>query len=141
MTVLGAGATGTGTTTAGCTLPAESSPLSVCNMPPVMTVEPLMPVSDAEQLLRTSVAVKTSPCKFVRFWTRAELITDPVAPGVPWVLTSICPEVKNRAGPAPACPVAAVAVIGVAEPPGGSETVGVGPLILGGPPKRPTLEK
>jgi hypothetical protein len=33
------------------------------------------------------------------FWTLLELVTDPPGPVVPWVLTSIGPELKMIAGP------------------------------------------
>jgi hypothetical protein len=57
------------------------------------------------------------------------------------VLTVNWPEVKNVAGPYVALPVGAVAVIPLAEPDAGSVTVGVGPRVLGGPPKRLMLLK
>ena len=68
-----------------------------------------------------------------------ELVADPLGPVVPRVLTVIGPEVKTIAGPYRASPVAAVAVIGTAEPPAGSVTVGAGPRGIGAPPKRLTL--
>ena len=71
----------------------------------------------------------------------AELVTEPSAPVVPSVLTSIGPDVKIVAGPYFASPVAALSVTGVAEPPAGSVTVGVGPREAAGPPNRLMLVK
>ena len=45
------------------------------------------------------------------------------------------------AGPTTALPVGAVAVTGVVEPPAGSVTVGAGPRVFTGPPKRLTLRR
>lgn len=57
------------------------------------------------------------------------------------MLTVIWPELNSLAGPTVALLVAAVAVIGRFEPPGGSVTVGAGPGVLGGPPKRLTFSE
>src|SRR5947208_11193742 len=121
-------------------LAGSSSPLSVCSIPPVIMVEPLAaPVPDAVQLLATTLAVKTSPNALVRLETLAELNTDPPA-GVPWLLTSSWPEVRNRAGPNCTLADGRVAVTGAPEPPGeGSVTVGAGPEVMGAPLKRLTL--
>ena len=130
-----------GTVTGAWTFPGVSSPLSVWSTPFVIVVAPPVPLSEAEHVASKEVAVKISPMALVMLLTVALLVTDPVGPGVPWVLTVISPEVKNRAGPAPATPDGAVAVIGAPDPPAGSVTVGVGTVTLGGPPKRPTLAK
>jgi len=81
-----------------------------------------------------------------------ELVIDPAAPGIPWVLTSIAFEEKNTAGPEAARDVGAVAVTAVAAPPTGSVTAGpaaqlvfVGGSVHGrvttGPPKRLTWRR
>lgn len=98
-----------------------------------------------------------------------ELVTLPLGPVVPWVLTVIGPDggaAKTCSGQMPpkitagpyraAAPSGSVAVIGVAEPDGGNETEGLSVLAVAGalpwrlicgsqpsldwgPPKRPTL--
>jgi hypothetical protein len=64
---------------------------------------------------------------------------DPVAPSVPWVLTSIWPELKRVAGPASARLDATLAVWGLFEASEASVTVGVGPEVPEVPPLRVTL--
>lgn len=90
-------------------------------------------------MLDTLPAVNTSFPDVLTVWILVELVTDPPVPVVPCVLTPSGPEENWMAGPYCALPVGAVAVIGKAEPPGGSVTVGAGPRTLGGPPKSPTL--
>ncbi len=105
----------------------------------MIVVEPLMPASDAMDVLFTLAAVNAcAPVGLIPVML-TELVTDPVGPVVPCVLTVIGPELKRLAGPYCTLPVGAVAVIGMAEPPGGSVTVGVGPIGGWGEPKRVTL--
>jgi len=94
------------TATGGCS-PASvkspslfaSKPLSVWSVPPLIVVEPLPAPSDAVQVLDTLVAVKTSWPLVFTDWMLAELVTDPLGPVVPWVLTVSWPELKKMAGP------------------------------------------
>ena len=102
-------------------------------------VLPLTPVSVAVQVLLMEAAVKTSCLDVLTFDTVAVLVTDPVGPVVPWVLTVIGPELKRIAGPTWTSAEGTLAVIGKAEPAGGSVTTGAGPLTPGGPPKSLTL--
>ncbi|MEO7518524.1 MAG: hypothetical protein ABIY58_07180 [Acidimicrobiales bacterium] len=130
MTVFGAGLAGTATVTGAWSamlLVGSLSPLSVWSVPPVIVTEPVAPASEAVHVLDALVAVNTSWAEVLMLVMLVELVTDPVGPVVPWVLTVIGPELKKRAGPAEALPVAAVAVRGTADPPAGSVTVGVGP--------------
>jgi len=132
MTVLGAGLSGTGTTVSS----ASVAPWEVTTVPPTTVVNPVTPLSDAVQVLSREVAVNTS-CWDVLMGARlAVLVTDPVGPVVPWVLTVVGPAVKSLAGPMTTFDVGDVAVIGTAEPPGGRLTMGVGPKGPCGPPKR-----
>jgi hypothetical protein len=62
-------------------------------------VEPLTPVSDAAQVLAIDSAVKTSEWEVLTVWMVAVVVTDPLGPVVPWVLTVIGPELKIVAGP------------------------------------------
>lgn len=59
-------------------------------------------------------------------WTESSDVTCPPA-SVPCVLTLTCPELKSVAGPKTTPSEASDAVTGVAEPPAGNVTVGVGP--------------
>jgi len=147
--VLGAGLVGTGTITTGWV----ASPSSSWSVPFVMVVVPLTPDSEAVQLLATLVEENTSAPEVFVPAMLLDVVTDPVAPVVPWVLSVIGPEVKKMPGPYRASPVGAEAVTGTAEPVGGSITVGAAahPTVLvggfvhgrsaGGPPKRPILLK
>ena len=71
----------------------------------------------------------------------AVLVTDPVGPVDPWVVTVSGPEVKKVAGPTLPNPDGAVAVCGLFDPSAAKVTVGVGPVMMGGPPNRPTDRK
>jgi len=122
IVVLGAGLTGTGTLTSGWV----ASPSSVRSVPPVIVVEPVTPASEAVQVLATLAAVNTSAPLVLVVAMLVELVTDPPAPVVPWVLTVIAPEVKKMPGPYRASPVATEPVMGAAEPVGGSVTAGAG---------------
>jgi hypothetical protein len=62
----------------------------------------------------------------VPLWIDVEDVTDPPL-GVPTVLTLTGPELKNVAGPNLAFSDGAMAVNGLANPPCGSVTTGVGP--------------
>jgi hypothetical protein len=103
------------------------SPSEVCRDPVVIVVEPVTPLSVAVHVLSTFVAVNTSVCDVFTVSMLVELVTDPVGPGDPCVVTVIGPDVKNVAGPYFTEPVVADDVIR-AEPPGGSVTVGIGPI-------------
>jgi len=70
-----------------------------------------------------------------------ELVTDPVGPIVPCVLTSSRPEEKIVAGPASARADAALAVWGLFEALDASVTVGVGPAGKHGMPKALTTHE
>jgi len=119
----------------------------------VIVVVPVTPVEDPVHELVTVAAVKTSAPEVLVVEMLVEVVTDPVGPGVPWVLTVIGPDVKMMPGPYRASPVAAEAVTGTTEPPAGSVTAGAAahPMVFvggfvhgrsaGGPPKRPTLVK
>ncbi len=65
-----------------------------------------------------------------------ELVTDPVCPGRPSVLTVIGPWFNpvQVHTPVAVLPGAALAVTGLKEPPGGSVTAGVGPSVGGSRP-------
>ncbi len=67
-----------------------------------------------------------------------ELVTDPLAPSVPWVLTVIRPEEKTVAGPVPALLMGTVAVWGLFEASADSVTRGVLAAGLQGWPKAVT---
>jgi hypothetical protein len=99
------------------------------------------PVSVAVHVLEAAVAVKISLPDVLMFWMVEVLVTEPLGPSVPWVLTVIGPELKRTAGPTWTRPDGALAVIGTAEPVAGSVTEGSGPRTLGGPPNRLTLAK
>ena len=71
--MLGAGLTGTGTDTGG-------GPSDVSTTPLVMTVEAVLPDSDAAHMLLTESAVNGPDSTVV---ADAELVTDPVGPIVP----------------------------------------------------------
>ena len=58
----------------------------------------------------------------------AVLVTDPVGPSVPWVLTSIWPEEKIVAGPESARADAALAVWGLFEASDASVTASTRPV-------------
>ncbi|MDQ3573492.1 MAG: hypothetical protein M3404_00970 [Actinomycetota bacterium] len=91
-------------------------------------VEPVTPASEAEHVLVMLVAWSASLGSVPTSVAVAVLVTDPVGPVVPWVLTST--EAAERMM-GPGVPLGKVirtvqgslAVIGVAEPPGGSVTV------------------
>src|SRR5829696_7750400 len=100
-------------------------PDDVVSRPPVRLADPVWPVDDELHLLDSVAAVNCSWPDRLTLSMVAELET--VAPGVPWVLTSIFPELKMMAGPNRASPSGAVPVTGAAEPPAGSCTVGTGP--------------
>jgi hypothetical protein len=100
----------------------RSRPLSVSSTPFVTVVEPVIPVSDAVQVLERVAALNTSSPEGLMLLMVAVLVADPVGPGVPTVLTSMAPELKMI----PYLPESAWAVMGVADPVGGSETAGVG---------------
>lgn len=107
----------------------------------MIVVDPVTPLSDALQVPATFVAVKTSFPDLPTLLMLAELVTEPLGPMLPWVLTSSRSELKIVAGPYWAEADGAVAVMGAAEPPGGSVTLGAGPRLLNGPPKRLMLLK
>ena len=111
------------------------------NVPPVIVVEPLTPASDAVQLLARLDAVNASLPDALTFAILVELVADPLGPVVPWVLTSIGPELKRVAGPVDALPDGAVAVIGPSEPPEGGVTIGVGFAGLHGMPNAVTVQR
>jgi len=117
-----------------------SLPLSVSSLPMAIVVVPLTtPVLDDEHELARRVVVNAPPFALVMFATFAVVVTEPVGPSVPCVLTSSCPVVRNVAGPTVAVADGRVADCGV--PVAGSVTVGAGPRWLGGPPKRPTVRE
>ncbi len=120
-------------------MPGESSPLSVKSVPLVTVVEPDTQDWFAWHVLEMLEAVSASCVEVFTVMMFAELVTDPVGPGVPSVLTVIGPDEKNVAGPSFACPVDALSVKGTVDPPVGSVTVGVGPICGWGAPKRLTL--
>jgi hypothetical protein len=105
----------------------SSSPLSVWSVPLVIVVEPLTPVSDAVQVLARLLAVRFSCVDALTFAMFAELVTEPVGPSVPEVLTLIAPEEKMVAGPESARAEGALAVCGLFDPLDASVTDGVGP--------------
>jgi hypothetical protein len=108
----------------------SKSPLSVSSVPPVIVVEPLTPDAEAVQVLWSWLAVNTSFLEVLTLLIVAVLVTEPLGPMVPCVLTSIWPLVKIVAmPPGPACtlPDAAVALCGLFEASGASVTTGVGP--------------
>ncbi|MEO5680068.1 MAG: hypothetical protein ABIS47_10405 [Acidimicrobiales bacterium] len=106
----------------------------------MIVVVPLSaPVADDVQLLEALPAVKTSCADVLMLVMLVELVTDPEGPVAPWVLTVSGPDEKNLAGPTRTLPVGSEAVIGMAEPPGGSVTTGLGPCVVAVPPKRLTL--
>ncbi len=118
----------------------------------VIVVEPLTPVPDAVHELATDVSglvpgglklssPNTSERDVLTSAMLVEVVTDPVGPRLPEVLTVIWPELKKVAGPTTALPDGSVAVCGLLDASAASVTVGAGPRMFGGPPKRPTLAK
>ena len=122
----------------------SGSPSERTSVPPLIVVEPLVPDSDAVQVLDTLVAVNTSWPDVLTGPTVAVLVTEPVGPVVPWVLTVNGPVVNRKAGPRCARHWSAPAVTGVADPPRGRVTAGSGApsgATAGGPPKRLTEDQ
>jgi len=136
--VLGAGFVGRVTVTGSW---SGLSPLSVTSVPPVIVVEPLAPLSDAVQVLARLLAVKLSWPDAPTFAMLAELVTDPVGPSVPEVLTSMRPEEKIVAGPASARADAALALWGLFEASDASVTDGVGAAGVHELPKASTVQE
>jgi hypothetical protein len=119
----------------------SSSPLSVWSVPLVIVVEPLTPVSDAVQVLARLLAVRFSCVDALTFAMFAELVTDPVGPSVPDVLTPIAPEEKIVAGPESARADAALAFWGLFDPLDASVADGVGPVGVQPRPNAETEQK
>jgi hypothetical protein len=103
------------------------SPLSVTSVPPVIVTEPLTPDWVAVQVLCMLVASKFSLPEALMFWMLVALVTEPLGPSEPDVVTMSEPELKTVAGPADALADAALAVCGLLEALDASVTVGVGP--------------
>ena len=123
MTVFGAGFVGTGVS-------APTGPFElefVASSPLVTVVEPVTPLSLAVQVAISWSAENWPPLAVVMLLIVAVLVTDPPAPRVPCVLTSTGPDSNKVAGPYTTTSEASWPVIGVAEPPAGSVTLGVGP--------------
>jgi hypothetical protein len=104
-----------------------------------MVVEPVTPLSLAVHVLDAAVAVNTSAPDVLMVVSMEELVTDPPAPVLPWVLTEIGPELKSVAGPIWTSPSSAVMVIGPPDPAGGRVTMGVGATTVAGGSNRYTL--
>jgi len=82
------------------------------------------PNRDAVQVLEMAEAVKFSCVEVLVVAMFTELVTDPLGPVVPWVLTTSCPEEKKMAGPTwPTVPSASV--WDTLPPAGGSTTDGL----------------
>jgi hypothetical protein len=110
--------------------------VEVTTCPLVIVAEPDAPVSDAVHVLLTESAVAVASAG-PTLAAEAELVTDPPAPVVPWVLTFSVPVSRMWAGPA--CKFADGAVSLSFPPVGGSVTDGVGARVIGFPPKMVTL--
>src|SRR5262245_40838914 len=94
----------------------SGSPSETSSVADAREVVPLNPDADAVHRLAAVVAVNTSSPDMFTLSMSAELVTDPPAPGVPWVLTASGPEVNSVAGPNWALPDGTPAVTGDAEP-------------------------
>jgi hypothetical protein len=70
-----------------------------------------------------------------------ELVTDPLGPVLPCVLTAMASELKKIAGPTTALAEVSDAVTALVEPLAGNTTDGAGPRVLAGPPNKLTLAR
>lgn len=142
---LGVGVVGIDTVVVGVPLVS----VAVTRTPLVIVVLPVL-VAPAVHVLLIASAVNWPlemqevwvpghvPDGWVVGWTDAVDVTCPPA-SVPSVLTDTGPELKRVAGPKTTVSEASVAVSGVAEPPDGSVTDGLGPNAGWAPPKRVML--